>query len=193
MKIISLGSQGLKKVKTVVITSKSNAKYHNVRHGSHQSGFWAYTLGVSNRLHKVNDDEDKVELIDDNYILLPIKRNGKQIIDGRGNGMYYLDSDNIDEHTNDYIVLWNIPNNFYKDVKYEVSKNVLELGVGFSGKVRGDDIYISPSPLLEVTGNAVLRWTGVDKDGNKLKQVIKFNGDIWTVGDIDIIENMDHT
>ncbi len=186
MKVIVVGSVTTRDVKTTIVGS-DNKKYHNVKHGSYERGFWAYSIGVSKKLCNPDVDKEPMSLTDDNYKLIPIKRDGNPVVDKKDNIMYYLADDMSDEHRDDYLVLWNIPNACYRDVKYEFTGNVNEIGKGYNGKIRDNTQYISPSPVLEVVGPAVLRWSGITLNGDTVKQKIVFDNSNWIIEPIETI------
>ena len=184
MNVISIGIKDIRKVSTTVVNNKKKGiKHHNIRHGSRGKNFWEYSIGVSSSICKVDDSEERVVLDDDNYILLPIMRKDIQVKDGRGNPMYYIDSDTQGNHDEDYLVLWNIPIIHDREIKFTVSGNAMILGNGVVGRIRNDNLLQAPAPVVEVTGSAILKWSYIDGE-DLIKQTTTFNGKTWTIGEI---------
>lgn len=187
MKIIKLTSSIVSKVIASTVKNKNKTKeYYNIKHGGRGEGLHTYKMGMDERIFKV----DKSELIlnDDNYILIPIYRQKKQLKDKADNFMYYISTDQMEDHKNDHIVFWEIPNKFYTDVKYEITGDVNTIACGTIGRSRGNVNYTSPAPILEVYGECTLSWTAIDNNGRKLEQVFTFEDGKWNIGTVNITE-----
>lgn len=168
-----------------IYNHKKNGKmYYNVKHGSssknasNDSDLWSYSLGLAKNHFPVNEDVPELDLDGDDYIITTVKVNGEIMRDKKGNVLYNISRDKTDVHKKDIILLWEIPNKNYVDVKYVAEGTCTILGEGISGKERGDVIYSSPAPVIEILGDVTLTWTGRYYDNNtykKVSQVIKYN------------------
>ena len=186
MKIMKLTSKRLSPVTPIIIKKKPNTLYFNIKHGSRGDKLHSYTFGLDASKFKPTSISDELELKDDNYVLLPIYKNEEQRKDRAGHPMYFISTDDMDDHKNDYIILWEIPNKFYTNVEYTTSGNVNVLGEGKIGRSRGGEDYISPSPILEVYGVCSLEWTAC-KDGSRYKQSFSYDGEKWSIEAMTII------
>jgi hypothetical protein len=166
---------------TVTKRKKSNNLYFNIRHGS--MGLWVYILSLDAVYFKPKQDDQSLELTGDNYILLPIKKNGEVAKDNNGNTIYSLTIDEMQNHKKDIILFWEIPNRFYTDINIKLSGMVVKLGEGSTGRIRDGVPYTSPAPVLEIVGDCKLEWTGLDKEGKTVGQVINYiyADENWTI------------
>ena len=193
MRIRKLTTNLLLNVKAKIITNKNNgAKHFNIRHGSASEGLHDYVIYTDNRYFKPEENENEGAFNDDDYILKPVYKNDIHIQDRKDNYSYTISKDDVEDHKKDYIVLWEIPNKFYTDVKYEVSGNAIVLGTGYSGRVREGTLFSSPAPVLEVYGTTTLEWSGI-RDNVLYKQKVTFKDDQWSIGQVikDTIESKD--
>jgi len=193
MKILKITASVIKPVKAVTVRSRNVNKpddlHYNVKFGSMGSDLWVYSMGVDRKLFKPKDAGDVLELTDDNYVLIPIKNNGDAIKDRKGNDIYYITVDHTEDHRKDTIALWEIPSRNYQNVEYTADGEVRVLGYGLTGKTRGSIKYISPAPVLEVMGDCVLKWTGIDKNNKEVSQTITYTSDgKWEIGLIKVGE-----
>ena len=179
MKVVRITDTAELPVRTLI-----NKGHHNVKHGMKAPGFVAVQLGVSDDILDASEQKTPAVLSDDNYVLMPIFRGNEHKVDGRGNHLYYIAEDVDSTSADGVIVLWDIPNLKYTNVEYVISGNVDELAVGSSGKIRSGTKYSSPSPLLEITGNATLRWSGIAGDEMYSQTIIYNKVTGWTFGDI---------
>jgi len=192
MKIKKLTTSVLLPVTADVIANKNKedtALFYNVKHGSRGEGLFTYTIGVDKRLFKPTNSNDKLSFDDNNYILLPIYDKKQHKKDSKNNYLYFISTDRMEEHKNDYIVLWEIPNRFYTDVSYDISGDVKLIGEGSLGRSRGSNIFTSPAPVLEVYGNCKLEWSGHDSKSTVYSQVITFKDGLWNIGKLIAEEN----
>lgn len=189
MKIGKLTTKALFTVKPTIYSKKNN-RYFNIRHGSVGDGLHTYTIGIDKYMHKPELGEEAPELTNDDYTLIPIYNGREQVKDSKDQYMYYLSRDDVDEHKSDYIILWEIPNKFYREIKYEIIGNVKVLGEGTIGKYRDGIDFISPAPVLEIYGPCELSWTAI-RDNKKFIHTSKFDGNSWNVGTIEIDERND--
>lgn len=172
-------------VAKVYFHKKNSKQYYNVKHGSssknanNDSDLWSYSFGLAKNHFPVQDDVPELLLEGDDYIITTVKVNGESIKDKKGNVLYNISKDDNDVHKKDIILLWEIPNKNYIDVKYVAEGTCTILGEGISGKERGDVIYSSPAPVIEILGDVTLTWSGRYFDNNngykKVSQVIKYN------------------
>ena len=191
MKIKKLTTNLLLPVKADVVANKNkdkNSIYYNIKHGGRGDGLFTYTIGVDKRLFKPTNTDDRLEFIDENYILLPIYENNVRKQDSKGNYLYFISTDGMEDHKNDYLLLWEIPNKFYMDVKYEINGDVKLIGEGSLGRTRGITSYTSPAPVLEIYGNCELSWSGLSEDGNLYKQRVTFKNGMWNIGQLMVDE-----
>lgn len=191
MKIIKLTASKISTVKgTVIVNKKNTSKYFNIRHGSASDGLHFYSIYMDSRYFKPVDNEATIDLPDDKYILKPVFKDKAHIKDSKGNYSYCLSIDDVEDHKKDFIVLWEIPNKFYKGVEYTIDGDVEKIGEGSSGRVRNGTVYSSPAPVLEVFGIATLTWSGTKtKDGIKYSQTITFKDSKFQIGQIIKAEN----
>lgn len=166
-----------------IINRSNNSKHFNIRHGSASEGLHDYIIYVDSRYFKPETDETERLFDRDDYILKPVYKNDIHIQDRKDNYSYTLSMDDVEDHKKDYIILWEIPNKFYTEVKYEIKGNALILGMGHSGRVRENKLYSSPAPVLEVYGSTTLEWSGI-RDDTLYKQIITFKDDQWIIGQV---------
>jgi len=126
-------------------------------------------------------------VLDDNkYTLTPYRSGGDICTDVLGNTNYSITLDYNTLHQRDLLVLWDIPNKNYIKVDYKVEGDSSKIGSGKNGRDRGDIVYVSPAPVIEIFGDAVLSWTGVTSDGTSHSQTSSYdyaNG-TWDIGRI---------
>ncbi len=184
MRIRKLTTNLLLNVKAKTVNIKpTGATHFNIRHGSASEGLHDYIIYMDRRYFKPEDNITEKILNDDDYILKPVYKNNIHIQDRKDNYSYTLSRDEVEDHKKDYIILWEIPNKFYSDVKFDVSGNAIILGTGYSGRVRDGKVYSSPAPVLEVYGTATLEWSGI-RDDKLYKQIITFKDDQWNIGQV---------
>ena len=173
MRVLKLTKDEVKPViATVIENEKNKSLYFNVNHGMRGKGFWSIVHTLNFKFFVPRTKEDVCVLDADNYILKPIMRNKVTLKDKRNNPIYCISIDNNDTQRNDILLFWEIPNNNYTDVKFEHGINASLLGKGYSGKDRGDVVYISPYPVLEIMGDCDLTWSAIDSEGKTISQVI---------------------
>lgn len=193
MQLMRLGKSTLRSVTARVITRGANTRnksvmYFTVTHGSAGEGLHQVRFAVDKYVGLADKPDDTLQMQHKDYNIFPIRREGKHIKDRNNNNIYCIYRDSSSEmHANDYLIFWDIPNDFYKSVKYDVSGNVAIISEGYNGKVR-EDSYVSPAPVLEVTGDCKLAWTGVNNNGQVITQIITFTEGVWDVGEINVSE-----
>lgn len=164
MRILTLTSEGIKPAVATVFKDKDKSHY-NIKHGSRGKDTHVLSYGLDKTFFDpVKLDQSTYELKDDNYILIPIKKDGIQVKDRNGNCLYSISIDNVRNHKKDAILILEIPNNNYTEVNFTTTGNVSVLGQGIIGKTRSDKLYSSPAPILEIYGDCVLTWTGKNGD-----------------------------
>lgn len=179
MKITKLTLQGIKTVTSEIIEHKGN-KYHNLKHGTNGKRLWSWSASMDAK--KFSDtDNGPITMDGSDYVLIPITRDGKIVKDGIGNCTYVISKDNVDSHTNDILVLWEIPIKNFNTVSIELSGDVIEVGRGYIGKYRIERRQRIPAPILEITGNCSITWEGVTFKGEKYKQVINYKESNWDI------------
>jgi len=158
--------------------------YYNLTHGNKGHGTWKWFSGLKVSDFNVNDIS--ITLDGDNYNLVPVYKKGKLLKDNKNNICYNVVIDNDPYHKNDILLLWNIPSRGYKDIEYDIDGVVEVIGVGVSGKSRGESTVTSPAPVLEIAGDCVLMWRGKDVRGNAISQTIEYSyhESKWVIGGI---------
>lgn len=153
----------------------NNSLYYNIKHGTHGEGLWMYSCGLYKPYFTPENEGDKLEMKDDNYIIKPVKKDNVILRDKKKNVVYNITIDLSETHKKDIIVFWEIPNKNYLEVSFKVSGLATLLGEGISGKERGEVLYSSPAPVIEVLGDCELYWTGKDIENKNISQTIKYD------------------
>lgn len=190
MKIGLLTGSGLLKNVTAFKFKGKKKEYYNIQHGSSDYGQHNYLINLEAKDFDANgsDKKDQAVLTGELYTLKPIYINNELAKDRIGNTRYCLAMDHNHSHSNDLILLWEIPNFSYTDVKFRVVKGVCNcLAMGTTGRNREGIIYKSPAPILEASGDFVIEWVGLNKDlelvGNTISYDSKTN--VFTSEEID--------
>jgi len=187
MKIIKLNATSIDKVKAHINKKRGTGeKYFSIKHGS--SGFWIYYIMLSRNFFTLDNEDDVLELKGDDYVLKPLKRRNSVIKDSKGNTVYCLEKDYMENHKRDNLVFWEIPNKYYTDVKHTISGMAKEIALGTVGKERNGIEFSSPAPIVEVLGDCTLSWVGKNEDGKIVQQSIKYDymSNTWDIGIIEI-------
>ena len=170
-------------------------RYYNVRHGSDEPGFHAYTCGLDVRYFKPETNSDVYRFTDDDYSLRQLyapSTDGKKkpLIDGLGNPFYLISKDRIESSKKDMIIFWEIPNKNFISCNYTLKGMVTEVAKGYIGKKRNNVTYKVPAPVLEVIGSCELTWEAVNADNQRFSQTIKYDTveDRWDIGILTNIE-----
>lgn len=133
--------------------------YYNLIHGDKEG--WEYRLSVDSRITKVK--EGVTYKLDKNYyVLRPITKNGKPLLDNKGNAYQVISRDFDTAHKNNMLLLWELPPE-YNDAKYHIKGFANEIGLGYHGKV--------PAPVLEIYGDCTLTCIG-EMNNKVIKEVI---------------------
>lgn len=194
MKILNLSATETTPVVAIVPNRKKQDKlYYEIQHGSRGSTLWMWTANFAYQQFSPKDISDELKLTGDNYYLKTLYKEGVATTDKQGNVNYLITTDNMHNHKKDILLLWEIPNvNNDTDLKYEISGQVNELGLGYTGRERGTNIGKTPAPVLEITGDCVLKWCST-VDGVTSSQTIKYNysKDNWDIQPINRVSVKD--
>jgi len=190
MKIVRLGSASVSPVvaEAYKVKNKNNKESfsYNVRHGTAgpKLGFWSVMLDF--KLGKPENKESTLLLDQNNYVLRPFAPGGVNGTDVLGNKNYIISTDNNSIFKDDLLVLWDIHHKNYIKVEYEISGDISEIGKAYNGRDRGDIVYKSPAPILEVFGDCTLAWTGTNQNGDVFSQTFEYTyqDQKWNIGQI---------
>ncbi len=153
----------------------SDKMYYTLHIGSIGKDLWCYKIGLDFRHFKPQNSTDILTLSDDNYFIKPIFKNNTIVKDALGNDMYVITIDHMDNHKNDILLLWEIPNKYnYNNIEYKLDGLITELAIGYTGKIRSSLISKTPAPVLEITGDCEFSWTAED-DKSYYEQHIKYS------------------
>ena len=175
MKIKKLVGDIITPIKAITNDNEKGTLYYNIKHGNKGPKGWVYSMGLDFKIFKPTESNSTIELNDDDYIIIPVMKHGKQVKDKNGNTIYFITKDDVTIHKTDLIIFWEIPNKNYRDVKYEISGAVTELACGKVSRVRDSNTYVSPAPILEITGKCVLKWSGVDEHNKRIVCTINYD------------------
>lgn len=167
---------------STVLHKAGNKSYHNVKHGSYGKGLWKWSIGMKSDIFPVVDNKT-LTLDQDNYILIPVKRNNATSKDGIGNTMYNISTDEMLSHKNDIIALWEPDAVNINDFEYTITGCIEEIGKGYTGKTRNDRTIKIPTPIFEITGSCDIKWEGIGPNNVKHSQHISYCGDTdeWNI------------
>lgn len=155
---------------------ENNELYYNISIGMDDLYFKQYILKLDAKYFKPKSIDDKLELSDDNYILKPyLIPHSNNIYRVKKNQVYMISKNNSHIQRSDILLLWEIPNKQYTNVKYKTEGFVNVIAEASAGRYRNNKIYSSPCPVLEIFGDCKLSWIGTDINGNKFSQNIEYN------------------
>lgn len=177
MKVIKVSNTKVECAKATVVKSKTNELRYKIILGSEGDGIHPYLLGLDTRYFKPESMDDVLSLDGDNFIIKEVRDRvtKKPMTLPCKKKLFTISKSNAHTFPTDSIVIWEIPNNRYRDVTYELNGDVeLLVEGGNIGKIRNDIAYTSPTLLLEIYGNCELRWKGVDKNGNIVYQTVVY-------------------
>jgi len=157
------------------VDSNSGKVHFNINHGSRGTNTWRWYACLHDLYFK--SEESHITLDGDAYELDPVMRNGSPLVDSKDNQCYNVVMDNDPCHKNDILLLWTIPGRGYDNVEYSVTGNIELIGEGSSGKSRLEGAASYPSPILLISGDCKLHWSGVNSNGDKVSQNISY--DYW--------------
>ena len=166
--------------------------YYNIVMGSEGEGFYPYYICLASKYFKPSTLTDTLELSDNNYTIQLIKDKDKQPrLYKDGKKIFSVYKSNGYSYPNDTLLIWEIPNVKYTNVKYTLTGCVekLEEGGGI-GKERNGVKYYSPSVLLEIYGDCKLEWSALNEQGLPIKQTVtyKYDSDEYSITDIEVIQ-----
>lgn len=207
MKIKKLNHIQITSAKAYARTNKYTDKlFYNIILGSEGEGFFPYFISLAYKHFKPNNISDVLELTDDNYVIKTVKEYYK-LVDGKkipytdkeqkpiktlkdGKKYFTIYKTNGYSFPKDTLLIWEIPNIKYTNVTYSLSGDVelIEEGGGI-GKERNGVKYVSPCLLLEIYGDCELKWNAINRNNEKIQQIItyKYNSDEYSISDITII------
>lgn len=177
MKLLRLHNNSTSEVIAKLDIRKNNKKpYYKVTHGSFEPGYHGYILPIEDRVFNLKENNPPEQILMGNYyILKPILKDKIQSKDINQQPRYKLTKDDLIDHQQDILLFWEIPNNYFTNVKYKISGNCVEIASGKVGKVRNNKRYISPAPILEIMGDCKLVWTAKDIQGKSIKQTVEYD------------------
>ena len=167
--------------------NRSGRRFYKITHGSFAHGLHAWILPLAQAIFGKQDDgvegSEKV-LTEDSYVLQPIIVKDKHITDINGQKKYRITRDNLLDHKKDVLLFWEIPNNYYTHVKYNISGSCAKIAEGKSGRNRNGKQYTSPFPVIEIMGDCTLTWSAKDTINNReISQTISYK---YNTEDFDI-------
>lgn len=175
MRILKLSGIDVTNVVAKAISRKNDKLYYNITVGSKNPKYKFYCMYLSTKCFLPKTENDELELTGNDYIISPVKSNGENQKDSNGNNLYCIYNGGSSNYKSDIVLIWEIPNRNYTDIKYTLEGDVELLAEASDGKERSDISYISPIPILEIFGDCVLRWTGKDRFNNPVGQVVKYD------------------
>ena len=180
MKFLKLSDHKLDKlVANVYKNDKNGNLYYIVRHGdlNVKNISAQYTLSIDSKLAKPKEESDIFVLEDETLTIKPIYVRGSLVKNKRNEQLYTITAERSGMPDKDMFVFWYIPANRCKhgDVTYTLQGNVNLIAEARYAKDRGEVIFSTPAPVLEIYGNCVLTWSGVDLDGKKHGQSITYD------------------
>lgn len=175
MKILKLSHIDIGTAKAVPTNDIKNGKiYFNLTHGTVGKQLWMWLASLDYKFFKPEEHTGTLELVGDDYVIRPIYKHGKMLKDKKGNVHYSISKDQMTNHTNDVLLLWEIPNYGCANISYTTNGMVSVLGEGSTGRERGKDTLSAPAPILEIYGDATLTWTGSNTN-KSYTQTIKYD------------------
>lgn len=183
MKLLKLTDYNLTTVKPYVFKDKKGNSYYNIMLGNRDPNGFKYIIKIDKNLHDPDKEQD-ILLDQDTYFIRPYVQNKKIVNDSKNNPCYILTNDESSVYKNDILLIWEIPNNMYENVKYVVEGNVNTLVCAYTGRTRGLKVYKSPCLLLEIFGDCVLGWSGTTINNQTITQRIEYTKHPydWKVG-----------
>ena len=188
MRVLTLANFKIQPAVAELYKSNDDKYYFNLRHGIVGYSFWRWSVGLDINYFRPTKELTEYVLDGNDYFLDPIKKNGVTSTDSIGNSLYTITKDKMTIHKNDILLLWEIPNKYFTNVSYETSGMCTVIGEGSVGRLRGDTVFKSPCPVIEILGDCILSWTGKDIEGKIYSQIIKYDyaEKKWDVSPIEI-------
>lgn len=185
------GTGTLLSVNAIKFNGKKN-DYYNILHGSGDYGQHMYLLNLEAKDFPAKDQKDTTVITGEMFTLKPIYINNQLAKDRIGNTRYCLAIDKNKTHSNDLILLWEIPNFSYIDVKFRIVKgNCNYIAMGTTGKNREGIIYKSPAPILETSGDFTIEWIGTNIDGELVGCTITYDSEACQFTSVNISKDYD--
>lgn len=186
MRIIELNNLGVRTPVAKVFQSLDNKLYFNYKVGLRYKDCKEYTLSFSNKDYSPTSKDDILILDKDNYNVVPVYKNGELAKDRNNNQIYTVREDNTVSHRSNSLVIWELPNNDYVDVTYQLDGSVSKLADASSGVYRNDTMYVTQILILSVYGDCVLTASFKDSEGKSYTKSYTYNykADKWDIGEI---------
>lgn len=149
---------------------------HTVDIGSSGKDLWKYFMKLGRSVLKGKENLSEITLTGNNYNIKPIKdKEGNTIKDKKGNIRYRIEEDNGDSFKNDMILFIELPNKNYTDVTYSIDGSASIIAEAYVGKEREEVVYKSPALVLEITGDFILSYQGIDQHGRPVNGKFDYN------------------
>lgn len=186
MRIIELNNLGVRTPVAKVYQNKEGKLYYNYKIGLKYKDCKEYTLSFSNKDYTPNTKDDVLILDKDNYNIVPVYKNGELAKDRNNNQVYTVREDNTVSHRSHSLVIWELPNNDFVDIKYELEGSVAKLADASSGVYRNDTMYITQILMLSVHGDCKLTASFKDSEGKSYVKTYTYKclTDKWDIGEI---------
>lgn len=185
MKLTRITQYDIHPITPIVYKTKQGKKYLNILLGTLHPHGKKYTIKLESQVFDVDNPK---ELLEDTYILKPFIRNKKPETDKHDNINYVLTKDSNSIHKKDVLLIWEIPNNNYLNITYNLQGSCQKLVEAVSGRSRTNNKLTAPCLLIEVLGDCKLEWRGVDLDGRQVSQTIDYdyNKGAWNIRPIEV-------
>lgn len=185
MRIEELSTGGVKPAIAVVRRNINNKTLSfNIMHGSFGTGLGFWSARLNGRFGRPTSESDMITLDKNTYDLYAVRNGSNQVMkDVLDNTLYGVTDNRVQGDSRGVIILWRIPNVNYSEVSYSLVGMCSELGSGWNGKDRGDVIYKSPAPVVEVFGDCILSWEAKTSSGETVKHVSTYdsNKETWDI------------
>lgn len=175
MRILKLYGNNVNNVIATAIPNKNHKLYFNIMLGTRGKPYKFYTIYLASKHFKAKKVKEELELKGNGYLIQPVKDKGQVIKDKHGNTCYCIYKSELNTYEKDIVLIWEVPNRYYTNISYNISGDAMVLAEACYGKYRFGVNYMSPIPVLEIFGDCELTWTGIDRQNNKVGQVIKYN------------------
>jgi len=160
--------------------TRNDVSHFNLKHGTRLASGWEVTMGVDDAIvsRELETKDYKVELSDDDYILLPIYAKGttKTIRDARGNKKFFISVDSAS--SGDKVLLFlHLPK--VSGVQYELhgGATTISLGAEVLPSIEFDNEIIE-SPVILLDGDSAIAITYLKDDEQVVERIIFANGEI---------------
>jgi len=175
----------------VYINNKTDRLYYNLTHGTMGDSLWKWVAMLDASKFRPAGINDTLTLTGNDYNIVPIKKDKNNYLkDNVGNMVFKITTDTSEEHKNDLLVLWDIPNKKYDNIFFNLYGLVDTIGMGKNGKVRESSTISTPAPILEVQGESEFTWVA-KKGDSYYKQVCTYKNneiDLRPITNIDADE-----